>query len=91
MGLLEALEAALEVKESVVNMIRKTTEAELIVEKDQIEVWAMTIKGKVVLVGYDEKTEVLSARKTTKAMRDKDATFLVEAHQKGREAKVSEP
>lgn len=89
MGLLEALESALEVKKAVVEVFTRTTEAQLIAEKDDVEVWVMTIKNKQVLVGYDAKLEVLSARLTKEANREADAKFLLEAHLKGREAKTS--
>ena len=89
MGLLEALESALEVKQAVVEVFTKTTEAQLVANKDDVEVWAMKIKNKLVLVGYDAKLEVLSARLTKAENREADAKFLVEAHLKGREAKTS--
>lgn len=89
MGLLEALESALEVKQAVVEVFTKTTEAQLVANKDDVEVWAMKIKNKLVLVGYDAKLEVLSARLTKPENREADAKFLVEAHLKGREAKTS--
>lgn len=86
MGLLEAFEALVEVKEATVNLFARTSEAQCIESKDEIEVWALKIKGKVFLLGYDGNTEILSARKSTEADRQKDALYLIEAHLKGREA-----